>query len=128
MHGRDLARRLDRALPAYLHFDTGMSRLGLDARECAVLAQDHGRLAGIDVRYVMSHLVSAEIPDDQLNAIQRDRFIAGRARLPPAPASLANSSGIFLGDGVRLRPRAARVRALRGQSDAGTEPIRCGPW
>jgi len=92
-----LARRLGRSLPAWLHFDTGMSRLGLDARECAILAQDHARLAGIDVRYVMSHLVSAEVQDDPLNVTQRDRFIAGRTRFPPAPASLANSSGIFLG-------------------------------
>jgi alanine racemase len=94
-----LARRLERALPAVIHFDTGMSRLGLDAREMDVLTQNHGRLTGIDVRYVMSHLVSAERPDDPLNAIQRDRFAAGRARLPPAPASLANSSGIFLDAG-----------------------------
>jgi alanine racemase len=93
-----LAQQLDRTLPAFIHFDTGMSRLGLDARECTVLAQDHDRLAGIDVRYVMSHLVSAELPDDPLNTIQRERFIAGRVRLPPAPASLVNSSGIFLGE------------------------------
>jgi alanine racemase len=92
-----LARRLDRALPAFLHFDTGMSRLGLDAREYAALAEDHGRLTGIDIRHVMSHLVSAEAPDDPLNAIQRDRFNAGRARLPAAPASLVNSAGMFLG-------------------------------
>jgi alanine racemase len=93
-----LARRLDRKLPAYLHLDTGMSRLGLDARECGVLARDHGRLAGIDVRYVMSHLVSAEVLDDPLNTIQCTRFKAVRAQLPSAPASLANSSGIFLGE------------------------------
>ncbi|HEX3995103.1 MAG TPA: alanine racemase [Acetobacteraceae bacterium] len=93
-----LAHRLDRALPAFVHFDTGMSRLGLDARECAVLAQDHDQLTGIDVRCVMSHLVSAEMPDDPLNALQRDRFVAGRARLPPAPASLMNSAGMFLGE------------------------------
>jgi alanine racemase len=94
-----LARQLDRTLPAFLHFDTGMSRLGLDARECAVLAREHGRLAGIDVRYVMSHLVSAECPDDPINAVQRDRFVTVRASLPPARASLANSAGIFLGEG-----------------------------
>jgi alanine racemase len=93
-----LARRLDRRLAAYLHFDTGMSRLGLDARELAIVAQDHGRLAGIELRYVMSHLVSAERPDDSVNALQRDRFAVGRARLPPARTSLANSSGIFLGE------------------------------
>ena len=82
---------------AILHVDTGMSRLGLDARELAVLAGDHGRLGRLTIRYVMSHLVSSELPDDPLNHLQRQRFAAARAMLPPAPGSLANSSGIFLG-------------------------------
>ena len=82
---------------AILHVDTGMSRLGLDARELAVLAQDHGRLQGVTLRYVMSHLVSAELADDPLNRRQRQRFAAARAVLPAAACSLANSSGIFLG-------------------------------
>jgi alanine racemase len=82
---------------AILHVDTGMSRLGLDARELAVLAEDHSRLSGISMRYVMSHLVSSEVPDDPMNAVQRERFAAARALLPAAPSSLANSSGIFLG-------------------------------
>jgi alanine racemase len=93
-----LARRLGYALPGIIHFDTGMSRLGLDARELDVLAAEHKRLDGVNVRYVMSHLVSAERPDDPLNQIQLDRFLSGLARLPTAPASLANSSGIFLGE------------------------------
>ena len=99
-----------RSLPAILHIDTGMSRLGLDARELAVLRQDHARLAGIDLRYIMSHLVSSEVTGDPLNRHQRERFDAACARLPPAPRSLANSSGIFLGTdwGTDLaRPGAA---------------------
>lgn len=82
---------------AIVHVDTGMSRLGLDARELAVLARDHNRLNRLTIRYVMSHLVSSERPDDPLNQLQRQRFAAARAMLPPAPGSLANSSGIFLG-------------------------------
>ncbi|WP_428541021.1 alanine racemase [Rhodopila sp.] len=82
---------------AILHVDTGMSRLGLDARELAILAQDHTRLGRLTIRYVMSHLVSSELPDDPLNHLQLERFAAARAMLPPAPSSLANSSGIFLG-------------------------------
>src|SRR5215469_185778 len=39
------ARAVGHALPAIVHIDTGMARLGLDARELAVLQQDHGRLA-----------------------------------------------------------------------------------
>ena len=86
-------------LPAILHIDTGMSRLGLDSGELAELRQDHTRLAGIDLRYVMTHLVASEVAGDPLNRRQRDRFAVACAGLPPAPRSFANSSGIFLGAG-----------------------------
>jgi alanine racemase len=85
--------------PAILHIDTGMSRLGLDARELAMLQQDHARLASIDLRYIMTHLVASEVTTDPLNELQRERFAAACAALPPAPRSFANSSGIFLGAG-----------------------------
>ena len=91
------ARHVGRAVPAILHVDTGMARLGLDVRELAALQQDHARLAGIDLRYVMTHLVASEIPSDPLNERQRRRFAAACTRLPAAPRSFANSSGIFLG-------------------------------
>lgn len=91
------ARQADKKLPALLHVDTGMSRLGLDAAGLAVLADDLSRLNGINIRYVMTHLVSSEVPDDPLNALQAQKFAAACARLPAAPRSIANSSGIFLG-------------------------------
>lgn len=91
------ARKTARRLPAILHIDTGMSRLGLDPGELATLQHDHARLAAIDLRYVMTHLVASELPQDPLNHHQRQRFAAARAKLPPAPTSFANSSGIFLG-------------------------------
>jgi alanine racemase len=92
--GRAMARKL----PAILHVDTGMARLGLDQAELACLQQDHARLAGLDLLYIMTHLVSSELPDDPLNQHQRARFRAACAGLPSAPRSLANSSGIFLGE------------------------------
>jgi alanine racemase len=85
-------------LPAILHIDTGMARLGLDARELSMLQQAPARLAGIDLRYIMTHLVSSEDAHDPLNLDQRQRFEAACAALPPAPRSFANSSGIFLGE------------------------------
>ncbi len=91
------ARSTGRPLPALLHIDTGMSRLGLDGRELAILADDPTRLAGIDLRYVMTHLVSSEVTGDPLNVAQMENFAAACARLPPAPRSIANSSGVFLG-------------------------------
>ncbi len=87
---------------AILHLDTGMARLGLDAREQAALAQDRGRLAGLDLRYVMTHLACADEPAHPLNERQRARFAEAAGRIAPGvPRSLANSSGIFLGDAFR---------------------------
>jgi alanine racemase len=91
------ARNAGRKLPAILNVDTGMSRLGLDKRELVILQQDHARLAGLDLRFVMTHLIASEAPDDPLNHQQWQRFAAACAGLPPAPTSFANSSGIFLG-------------------------------
>jgi alanine racemase len=90
-------RQLGRRLPAILHVDTGMARLGLDAVELGRLSDDPVRMDGIALLYVMTHLVSSELREDPLNADQLARFEAACARLPPARRSLANSSGIFLG-------------------------------
>src|SRR4051794_12459695 len=63
----------------------------------AVLDSDPHRLDRGAIRDGMSHLVTAETPDDPLNQLQRRRLAQARAILPSAPASFANSSGIFLG-------------------------------
>ncbi len=95
---RSLAPQQGRTLPAIVHIDTGMSRLGLGQHELALLQQDHARLAGIELRYVLTHLVSSEATNDPMNEHQWQRFDAACAALPPAPRSFANSSGIFLGE------------------------------
>lgn len=91
------ARALGRPLPALLHIDTGMNRLGLPAAELDRLTAAPERLAGIELRYVMTHLAAAETSGDSINEAQRVRFAQACARLPAAPRSIANSSGIFLG-------------------------------
>jgi len=82
---------------AALHIDTGMARLGLPAQELAALEAEPERLTGIDLKLVMTHLVSADQPDDQINEQQRQKFAQVRALFPDAEASLANGAGIFLG-------------------------------
>ncbi len=94
---RGEARAAGNPLPAALHIDTGMSRLGLPPGELDTLAAEPGRLDGIALSHVMSHLACADRPEHPLNAAQLAEFRAARARLPAAPASFANSSGIFLG-------------------------------
>jgi alanine racemase len=103
-------RRLEQRLPALLHFDTGISRLGLSHSEFLHLRDNAALLDGIAVKFLMTHLVSAEIPADPVNQAQLARFSAIRAAFPGIPASIDNSSGMFLGDDFHMdlaRPGAA---------------------
>lgn len=80
---------------AALHVDTGMNRLGFPVEDARFLSQ--AELQGAGISLVMSHLVSAEDPADPVNARQIAAFDHARERaLKALPASLANSSGIFL--------------------------------
>ncbi|MFL1463311.1 alanine racemase [Roseococcus sp. DSY-14] len=94
---------------AILHLDTGMNRLGLPAAEVDALAREPGLAEGLRLRYVMTHLAAAEDPSHPLNDRQLDAFAAACARLPRARRSLANSSGLFLGE--RFRSELARPGA-----------------
>jgi alanine racemase len=89
-------RARTRALPAMIHLDTGMARLGLPPDEVAQLAAEPERLRGVTLRAILSHLACADEPSHPLNAEQLAAFRAALAHLPRAPASLAASSGIFL--------------------------------
>ena len=84
-------------LPAAIHVDTGMNRLGLTVPEGLAL-KDLASLKDFDTALLMSHFVSAEESGNPLNRQQIEAFQAVREMLPGIPASLANSSGIFLED------------------------------
>ena len=82
---------------AALHVDTGMNRLGISANEAAALApriraENHG------ITLLMSHLACADEPEHPLNDRQIRLFREVRILYRGIPASLANSSGIFLGN------------------------------
>ena len=104
------AARRETALPAAIQVDSGMNRLGLPGDELAVLGKTPERLEGVVPTCIMSHLACADDPQHPLNAAQLAAFRAARRILPPAPASLCNSSGIFLGPDYHFdlgRPGAA---------------------
>lgn len=77
--------------PYALHVDTGMTRLGLSMDDIGALP------AGFAPCLVMSHLACADEPGHALNAAQQAAFATVSALFPKAEASLANSSGVFLG-------------------------------
>jgi alanine racemase len=89
-------RRTGWAGGAAIHIDTGMHRLGLTVTEAQSLvprinAGDHG------ISLVMSHLACAESLHHLMNAKQLATFREVASLFAGIPASLANSSGIFLG-------------------------------
>jgi alanine racemase len=94
---------------AAIHVDTGMRRLGITPDEAAALAprtqtENHG------IALLLSHLACAEIPDHPLNASQIAMFRELHMLYSGIPASLVNSSGIYLGRAAHFdlgRPGAA---------------------
>jgi alanine racemase len=107
---RAAAQRYSRPLDAVIHIDTGMHRLGLAPEEAQLLVSERGRLRGLRLALLMSHLVVSEEPNNPINGEQLSRFRNFVRAMPGAPASFANSSGIFLGPDYHfdlLRPGAA---------------------
>ncbi len=102
-------RRTGWAGGAAIQIDTGMQRLGLTVAEAQGLiprinAGDHG------ISLVMSHLACAEMLNHPMNARQLAAFREIASAFSGVPASLSNSSGIFLGNAFHfdvVRPGAA---------------------
>src|SRR4051812_5287008 len=94
---------------AAIHIDTGINRLGLTLVEAQgivprINAGDHG------ITLVMSHLACAETLNHPLNAKQLAAFREIASLYSGVPASLSNSSGIYLGPPFQfdmVRPGAA---------------------
>jgi alanine racemase len=106
----ETATALGRRLPAVLQFDTGMSRLGVPPEERAAVASLLEASGSIDVRFIMSHLASADEAESEQNGSQLAEMNSITAEFPEFDRCFANSGGIFLGrpyHGVLARPGIA---------------------
>lgn len=112
-------------LPAALHVDTGMNRLGLDCAEAARFAEDNLLTGAVRLGLVMSHLACADEPGHPLNRAQLEAFQKLAALFPGIESSLANSAGILLQGGF-LRDVTRPGIALYGgaPAPAGPNPMR----
>jgi alanine racemase len=109
-----------RISPCAIHLDTGMNRLGFASLANLRSAMEtFGATSGVDL--LMSHFVSSEIPDDPRNRAQIELFEAARAAFPHLPASLANSSGMFL-DSSRIYDLARPGYGLYGGNPTPGRP------
>jgi alanine racemase len=79
------------ARPCDVMIDTGMNRLGLSAQDVA-----DGLLDGLKIDTLMSHLACAD-EDVEMNARQREAFVALAGKVLSQRLSFANSAGICLG-------------------------------
>ncbi|MBA2127743.1 alanine racemase [Hyphomicrobium methylovorum] len=118
------ARNHGDALPAALHIDTGLNRLGLPSRDVRRLAADPALLSGIRVELVMSHLASADVPNDPKNREQLVAFGTLSALFPNVPKSLAASDGLMLGPAYHFEIVRPGYALYGGQASAAdTAPV-----
>lgn len=116
----------DTPLPCDIHVDTGMLRLGLPQSELSEIKDNPALIRQLDIGNVISHLASADELGSDQSAQQLSRFREARKIIPQGRASLANSSGIFLGPDYHqdlARPGAA----LYGVSPNADHPQALNP-
>lgn len=105
-----------------LHVDTGMNRQGLSVAEARALAQARDSLKGLDVDLLLSHLGSADLPEDTRNSCQLQRFLQVRSQFPEARCSLAASAGTFLASEYRFDMVRPGVSLYGGGPRERTDP------
>jgi len=90
-----LSQKMGKTLPAMIHIDTAMNRLGLETQDLQTLQEHPDKLSGTDILYVMSHFSSADDPKSDTHKTQNEAFLKACSMLPPAKKSLANAPGLF---------------------------------
>lgn len=123
------ARSVGARLPAAVHIDTGMNRLGMTVEDVEAVAADPAPFEAFPVTLIMSHLACGDTPGSPMNARQKALFDALRAKLPAAPASLSNSAGTLLGADYRYDLVRAGIalyggRALEGRPNPAAKVVR----
>ena len=122
-------QKLNTSLPCDIHVDTGMCRLGLPPKELAIIEKEPSRIEDLNINLVISHLACADEPNHEKNKEQLIAFNQARKILPKGRASLANSSGIFLGPEYHFdltRPGAALygIEPIPGQTNPMKQVVR----
>jgi alanine racemase len=110
--------QLPEGIPVHVKVDTGMGRFGMSPDETAGLDPD--RVAG-----VMTHLATADEPDETFVRRQLEVFAEVAARFPRATRHAANSAATLSYPAARLDAVRCGV-ALYGLSPFGDEPGKHG--
>ena len=106
------------ALPAALHFDTGMGRTGFRLNEASIVRRQIDSL-GFAPQMVMSHLACADTPAHEKNRTQLALFQSVMAQFPNVPASLANSAGLMTGRDYHFQMVRPGIALYGGRAVSG---------
>ncbi len=116
-------------LPAAVHIDTGMSRLGLPEAQARQLAGTQELLSAFDLCLIVSHLACGDEPNHPKNEDQLARFAALTSLFPGVPRSLANSAGILLGPRFHFDLTRPGIGLYGGRPNAtGPNPMEPVLW
>lgn len=110
-------------LPAAIHVDTGMHRLGIAPEEAVRLSEARHTLA-FAPSLIMSHLACADTPGHGLTVRQREVFADVARRFPGVKASLANSAGTLMGREFRFDLVRPGIFLYGGVAIAGVPPLK----
>lgn len=91
----NFAKSIGERLPAILHIDTGLHRLGMTTEEYLIFKTKN--FDGIEWKFFMSHPAASSIPEHPANVIQPRRVQAIRKDFPQIPFSYADTSCMLLG-------------------------------
>jgi alanine racemase len=116
------------SLPAALHFDTGINRLGFRLNEAPVVKRMIDQI-GYAPQMIMSHLACADQPQHEKNRTQLALFSSVLAQFPHVPASLSNSAALMSGREYHfqmVRPGIALYggRAVQGRRNPMAPVVR----
>ena len=90
--------KIKKSMDAIIHFDTGMSRLGLDEDETKKLINNKNIiLKKTNIRYIMSHLACGDESKSNKNKEQLKMFREISKTFKNIKMTLANSAGVLLG-------------------------------
>ncbi len=90
--------KIKESMYAIIHFDTGMSRLGLDENETKELTDNKSNIIKrTNIRYIMSHLACGDNSKNVKNNEQLKAFREISKSFKNIKMTIANSAGVLLG-------------------------------
>ena len=117
-------KEISKSVDIALHFDTGMSRLGLDKSETNSLLDNKAKyIKNSNIVLVMSHLACADDSKSKKNIKQLNYFNKIREHFPKSLHSISNSAGILLGKQFHLDMVRPGISLYGGHCQIGEKNI-----